>query len=300
MTTNNLYESLDPIMSLFKGILLDAYGVFWGGNTIGPLTGAKECMEKFVSLGKIVGVLSNTTQSSDKEIAKLLKHGFIQGHHFHFFITSGDIAKKVFQNHSLPFPTPNKKFWLFGQAHPKFSSHQDIFNNTCYRETLKIEEADFIYISIPHINGEDQTDPEKFEYKLREIQNCGLPMVCTNPDHFAHEGSPPKAVVRQGSIASIYEKLGGQVFFIGKPSSLAFNAALDRYSEYQIDHPKNILMIGDTPETDIKGARHIGMSSALITQTGIMADRIYQLGFEKAIQVLNPNETPDFYIKRFA
>ena len=41
----------------FKGVLLDAYGVFWGGNDIGVLPGAKEVMEKLVSDGKIVGIL---------------------------------------------------------------------------------------------------------------------------------------------------------------------------------------------------------------------------------------------------
>lgn len=51
-------------------------------------------------------------------------------------------------------------------------------------------------------------------------------MICINPDLFAHEGNPPKPVVRQGSIAAIYEELGGPVFYLGKPSDLIFAEAM--------------------------------------------------------------------------
>ena len=34
----------------FDGILLDAYGVFWGGNDFGPFPGSKEVMKNFVSV----------------------------------------------------------------------------------------------------------------------------------------------------------------------------------------------------------------------------------------------------------
>jgi len=49
-------EVLSGITSLadpFKGVLLDAYGVFWGGNEIGVLPGAKEAMGNLVKKGKL-------------------------------------------------------------------------------------------------------------------------------------------------------------------------------------------------------------------------------------------------------
>lgn len=293
-----IFSNLFSIAESFKGILLDAYGVFWGGNHVGLLPGSKETMEKLVREGKIVGILSNSTQMAAKEIEKLKNHGLIQNEHFHFFITSGEIAKKIFHVDKLPFKTTHKKYWLFGENHPKFSSHQWIFNDSAYLETQNIEQADFIYISIPHRNGEDQTDPNLFRKEVIKITNSGLPMICVNPDHFAHEGNPPKAVVRQGTIAALYEELGGQVIYLGKPSSLAFSTAMNYYSHYEICHPKNILMVGDTPETDIKGAHQFGMPSALITETGIMADRIFNDSFENILKNSPKDERPDFYIKR--
>lgn len=302
MTTTafEIFPSLAHISNGFNGILLDAYGVFWGGNDYGMLPGSKEAMEKLVLNGKIVGVLSNSTQLTAKEINKLKCHGLIQGKHFHFLITSGEIARYIFLNEQLSFETPRKSFWLFGGIHPKFSSHEAIFQDTAYRETLDINDADFIYVSIPHINGEDQVDPELFRKEIEKIKLKNLPMICPNPDLFAYEGKPPKAVVRQGSIAKIYEEVGGQVFYIGKPYNKAYTIALTQFRQHNVMSANEILMVGDTPETDIRGARQFGMPSALITQTGMMADRISNKRLETALRELPTNDTPNYLIERFA
>ncbi|MBS0652355.1 MAG: TIGR01459 family HAD-type hydrolase [Verrucomicrobia bacterium] len=289
-----------PIADKFKGVLLDAYGVFWGGNDSGLLPGAAEIMEKLVGAGKIVGVLSNTTQMASKEISKLHKHGIVHGKHFHFFVSSGEVARDVFLNRKLPFETPRNRFYLFGGAHPRFSSHETIFQGSSYKETSNIDEADFLYLSIPHINGIDQTDPELFREEVHKIIGKKLPMVCSNPDRFAHEGNPPVAVVRQGSIAAIYEEIGGQVFYIGKPHPMAYTMALAHFHAHRIVDPAEILMVGDTPETDVRGARLTGMASALVIRTGIMADRIARHGLENCVKGLAPHDYPNYFIERFA
>jgi HAD superfamily hydrolase (TIGR01459 family) len=293
-----IIPDLECIADSFDGILLDAYGVFWGGNDIGVLPGCKTTMERLAANGKIIGILSNTTQLADNEIEKLKKHGLLQGKHFHFLITSGTVAKQIFLENSLPFPTPNQKYYLFGTPHPKFSTHQPIFKDTTFQETQNLEEADFIYISIPHIDGKDQTDPFLFKNDTNLFKNIQIPMVCVNPDRFAHEGNPPQAVVRQGTIAAMHEDQGGEVLYFGKPSDKMFTAAMKSYLPFGITNPDKILMVGDTPETDICGARNFGMPSALIIKTGIMADRITHQGLEIALQNLQQNEYPDFYIER--
>jgi len=294
--TNKIFPDIDAVSDNFAGILLDAYGVFWGGNEFGLLPGSKDIMEKLVSKGKIIGILSNSTQLASKEIQKLNLHGVVQGKHFHFLITSGEVARYIFLNETLPFETPRKQYLLFGGIHPKYSSHQAIFQDTKYRDTSNSDEADFIYITVPHINGEDQENPELFRKEFEKLRMKNLPMICANPDQFAHEGKPPRAVVRQGSIALMYEKMGGQVFYIGKPHNKAYTTAMRHFEHYNITKPAEILMVGDTPETDIRGARCFGMSSALVTRTGIMADRIQHHGLEKAMKMLSAQDCPDYYI----
>ncbi|MBA3958688.1 MAG: TIGR01459 family HAD-type hydrolase [Parachlamydiaceae bacterium] len=293
-----IYSGISSVAHRFKGILLDAYGVFWGGNEFGLLPGAKETMEQLVSAGKIVGILSNATQLVSKEVDKLQSHGLIQGKHFHFLITSGEVTKELFTNRTLPFKTPRNTFWLFGGVHPKYSSHEAIFQDTSYKEVSEITDADFIYISIPHIDGEDQVDPEKFRAALEAIKVYRVPMVCANPDRFAHEGKPPMAFVRQGSIAKMYEEMGGQVFYIGKPGGSVYSSAMGYFRRYKISDPQQILMVGDTPETDIRGARNFGMPSALLMKTGMMAERISHNGLEKALKALQ--DQPTYFLGQLA
>lgn len=298
MSSIHIYPNLSSISQSFPAILLDAYGVFWGGNQLGLIPGAKEAMHSLVSQGKIVGILSNTTQLAAKEIKKLHEYGLIQNEHFHFLLTSGEIGRSIFLRGKLPFKTARKKFWLLGELHPRFSSHHPIFEGTDFQETVHLAEADFIYISIPHIQGEDQIDPQIFRKQLLPLKNSGIPMVCPNPDQFAHEGLPPRAVVRQGSIAALYEELGGQVFYIGKPHAIAYATAMKSFAQYHIMQPNEVLMVGDNPETDIRGARQFGMSAVLITQTGIMADRIIHYGLEQAFEKLTSQDLPNFYMKQ--
>lgn len=290
---------LEEIASGFPAILLDAYGVFWSGG-MGPYPGAKETMERLVLTGKKVGILSNTTQLSAKEIAKLQSHGLILGKHFHFYLTSGEIAKEIFSQGKIPFPTLRKKFWLLGKEHPRFASHKPLFEGSCYEETSNLEEADFIYLSIPHVNGEDQVTIDHFQEEVLRVQKRGIPLICPNPDKWAHEGNPPRAVVRQGSLAALFQEAGGDVFYTGKPEPMAYLAAMEHFASLGISKPENVLMVGDTPETDIRGAKRAHMASCLVLQTGIMADRIQKMGVSATISACPDEDTADLFIEKFA
>ncbi len=280
----------DALIERYDNFLLDAYGVFWESSETGMLPGAKQAMGHLVSLGKKVGILSNTTQLALKEKEKLARHGVQEGVHYHFLITSGEVTKELLSSGQLPFAVPRKKYWLFGVDHPRFSSHSTLFQGSGYSQTQNVDDADFIYIAIPHIDGADQEDAEGFLEKIRAVAAKGIPVLCSNPDRFAHEGLPPRLVVRQGTIAHLFQVQGAPVHFIGKPYPTVYEKALQQF----LVNPREILMIGDTPETDIRGARQMGMGSALVTETGIMKERI--AGNARLPQ----EDQPDFAIRHLA
>ena len=241
----SIYPSLLHVSDGFQGILLDAFGVFWGGNDIGPILGAKETMQQLVEQGKIVGILSNSSLLVAKEVDKFARHGFIQGIHFHFMITSGEVSRNLALHNILPFHCPNRRFWVFGGGHPRGAPHKDIFHETGYIETPHPEEADFIFIGIPHVKGEDQIDTIPFQKLICELEHKHLPMLCTNPDHFVQEGNPPKIVIRQGSIAALYEAQGGVVHYIGKPYDKVYTYAFEQFQKAGVQEKAEILMCGD-------------------------------------------------------
>ena len=298
--TPQTFSNLKDISHNFSGILLDAYGVFWSGNAGGLFPGCKELMHDLVQDNKTVGILSNSTQLVAHELAKFEKHGLLPGKHFHFLITSGEVAKQIFMHEKLPFDIKHKKYCLFSEKHPRFSCPHLLFEQSLYKMTDNCAEADFIYISIPHINGEDQLDPEIFRSQLVELKRFNLPMICANPDQFAHEGLPPRPVVRQGSIAAIYKDLGGTVYYIGKPEQVVYDKAMLKFKEFGIFNPQDILMVGDTPETDILGANKYGMHSALITETGVMGERTAHNNLTDLIQEMPLENHPTYFLQKMA
>ena len=81
-----------------------------------------------------------------------------------------------------------------------------------------------------------------------------LKMVCTNPDLIVHRGS--KKEYCAGTIAKIFEDLGGQVIYFGKPYPAIY--------EFCAKKNEKVLVIGDNIRTDIKGANNMNFDSLFI------------------------------------
>lgn len=291
------FSSLEELIDQFDGILLDAYGVFWNGNSLGLMPNAEKVFNRFMMANKHVGILSNSSQLAEKEKNKLEKWGIFASKHYHFYLTSGEIGKNALLDLKLPFPVVSKKFFPLFKPHPQFSSYYDLFKETSFTETFDPSEADFIYLNIPHIEGKDQTESVVFQEEINRILPLKLPMICFNPDKVAFEGNPLNAVIRQGAIGSLYEKRGGKVHYTGKPYPQAFQIAIDQFEKVGIRREK-IVMIGDNPETDIRGANQVNLASALITETGVMGFHLKEKG-SSAFDMIHKSDTPSFYLKSF-
>ena len=81
-------------------------------------------------------------------------------------------------------------------------------------------------------------------------------MVCTNPDLIVDRGD--KRELCAGSVAMIFEKMGGEVIYFGKPHKEVYNQSIDNTK-------KRVLSIGDNLNTDIKGANLLNYDSLLIS-----------------------------------
>lgn len=285
--------TLECLSEEYDYFLLDAYGVFWGSSAIGMLPGAKVTMKELVSKGKKVGILSNSTQLAEKEKAKLLRHGVVEGVHYHFLVTSGQYAHEKIKALDLPFTVKNYKYFLLQEDHPNYGSHAHLFEKTKFSRTFEIQDADFIYISIPHINGQDSIYPQDFFPLIEKFAKVNKPFLCANPDKFAPEGQSLRLVCRQGLIAQFLQDKGASVYFFGKPSEAVFKRALQEFGDNI--NPNDILMIGDTPETDILGANRQGLKTALVTATGIYSKRSSE---DQKVSVEGLKK-PNYLIKRF-
>ncbi len=280
----------------FDVYLVDAYGPFVGKN--GVLKSAIAVMAELVAKGKQVHVLSNTASLSAAAMNSYAKKGLVQGVHYNTIFTSGQFAYEAIQAQKLP--VKGYKLYCFCTANFKKSENLPaIFNNSVYSVVDTIEDADFAYCGIPQINGEDRLGVDEFLPELQRIKKAGLTLVCANPDLRVNEGG--QFVVRQGTIAQIYEEMGGNVVRYGKPDVGVFERVLQDYKGSR----EKVLMIGDTLGTDILGANRAGIKSCLVLDGGVTEYTLQQQGrsvSEESVKdlILSQEARPDFICRRMS
>ena len=104
-----------------------------------------------------------------------------------------------------------------------------------------------------------------------------LPLVCANPDLVVHVG--PDLLPCAGAIGALYESMGGEVFWAGKPFPIAYDTALAeaaRLRDASIDR-RRVLAVGDSIRTDLAAAAGAGVD-ALFIVAGIHRDDCLDAG----------------------
>ena len=109
-------------------------------------------------------------------------------------------------------------------------------------------------------------------------------MICTNPDLIVDRGNVRELCA--GSVAMVFEKMGGKVVYFGKPYAEVYNQSIDNFK-------KRTLVIGDNLNTDIKGANLLNYDSLLISN-GIHKLEIFNKGI---LEVSKEYETVVNYIQ---
>ena len=116
----------------------------------------------------------------------------------------------------------------------------------------------------------DDHDQDLNYYKNLLEKQINKKMVCTNPDLIVDRGN--KRELCAGSVAMVFDKMGGEVVYFGKPYPEVYNQSIDNKN-------KKILSIGDNLSTDIKGANLLNYDSLLISN-GIHRDEIKNKGIQ--------------------
>ena len=98
-----------------------------------------------------------------------------------------------------------------------------------------------------------EMDPKRDPKRVKKYTK--LKMICTNPDLIVHRGSSKEYCA--GTLAAIFEELGGKVIYFGKPYPEIYN--------FCIKKNETVLAIGDNIRTDIRGANQMKFDSLFIT-----------------------------------
>ena len=254
MTKNLDKEGLSSIVDNYELFYIDLWGVVHNGISLHQE--AIETLKQINSKNKDYVLLTNAPRPNDAVKNFLEKMGMEKEIREHVF-TSGEAALNYLRKDLL-----SKKFFHVGPPRDF-----DLFKDFERNKFQNIENVEYILCT----GLFDDHDTDLNYYKNLFEKNTNKKMICTNPDLIVDRGD--KRELCAGSVAMVFEKMGGEVIYFGKPYPEVYNQSIENKN-------KKILSIGDNLNTDIKGANLLNYDS-LIISNGIHKNEIKQNGIEE-------------------
>ena len=260
---NNLHlkHGLKTIFQSYEVFIIDLWGVIHNGIIL--YESSIEVLENLKKYNKQFFLVSNAPRPRES-VSKFLKKIHMDARYFKHIYTSGDAALEA-----LKLKKFGNKFFHIGP-----SRDFDLFLKFNKDKVTDIEKSEFILCTglfEEHGNNLNY-------YKLFLKKYIDKKMVCTNPDLVVHRGN--KEEYCAGSVAKIFEKIGGKVIYYGKPYPEIYNNCFKG--------KKKVLAIGDNLNTDIKGANLMNFDSLFILN-----------GVHKKLFSLNNNLKLNETLKKF-
>ena len=267
-----LITGLSQIQSKYDAFFIDLWGVVHNGIELYP--GAIDVLKNLNKLSKRFVLISNAPRPS-KTVEKYLLNLKMDKAFLKNIFTSGEAALYALKKNIY-----GKKFYHLG---PK--RDEDLIKEFKLNK-VDLNKCDFILCT-----GLLDNEEKSLDYYKHLLENySGTKMVCTNPDLIVHRGSTSEYCA--GSVAAVFEKLGGKVIYFGKPYKEIYNFCTKKN--------ENVLAIGDNIRTDIKGANNMNFDSLFITN-GIHKNEFLNSKIENYDKILERYKTKtNYYQKRLA
>ena len=229
---------LSDIYKNYDTFVIDLWGVVHNGMVLNPK--AIEAIEQLEKNSKKIVFLSNAPRPSSKVINFLLKMN-MNKKYLSNVMTSGEAAMHAINKNQF-----GKNFFHLGP--PRDTS---VFEKVKDNQ-VDLENCDFILCTGLFDDHED--DLEYYRNYLK--RHTSKKLVCTNPDLTVHRGSVEELCA--GSVAKVFEQLGGEVVYFGKPYKEVYKLCFNSKDK--------VLAIGDNLRTDIKGANNLNIDCLFISE----------------------------------
>ncbi len=230
-------EGLQEIGAKYKAIICDVWGVVHNGVAGHPT--AVTALENFREAGGLVVMLTNSPRPSVDVRRQMTQIG-VAPDAYDDVVSSGDLTAAYLRSkdfHSVYHLGPSRDLQTFGLADKPLVEHMD--------------DGDAVVVTgLLDDRTEVVADYEEF---LRAMLAAKKILICANPDRMVKVGD--QLLPCAGALAERYEQMGGQSVYLGKPFEFAYEEARNRLRVLGFDGAdRNILVIGDGPQTDIAGA----------------------------------------------
>ena len=254
MTKNLDIEGLSSIADNYQLFYIDLWGVIHNGIKLHDE--AVNALKQITKMNKNYVLLTNAPRPNSSVKNFLENMGLEKEIREHVF-TSGEAALNYLKKNFL-----DKKFFHVGPPRDF-----DLFKDFEKNKSNDINKSDYILCT----GLFDENNKDLIFYKNLFDKHLKKKMICTNPDLIVDRGN--KRELCAGSVAMVFEKMGGEVVYFGKPYPEVYNQSFNNKG-------KKILSVGDNFNTDIKGANLLNYDS-LIISNGIHKSEIEKYGIEK-------------------
>ena len=253
MTKNLDIEGLRSIADKYELFYVDIWGVVHNGINVHQ--NAISAIKEILKLKKDIVLLTNAPRPN-KNVRDFCEKLGMDKTLSRYVFTSGEAAIKYLKKNLY-----SDKFFHVGPPRDF-----DLFEDFKKNRTSDINDA--AYLLCTGLFDEQKTDLNYYKDILES--SISKKMICTNPDLVVDKGE--KRELCAGSVAIVFEKMGGNVIYFGKPYPEVYNQSIDNTN-------KKTLSIGDNLNTDIKGANFLNFDS-LIISNGIHKNEIKEKGIE--------------------
>jgi NagD protein len=241
------------------GYLIDMDGVIYRENRL--INGAADFVHALLATGTPFLFLTNNSAPTPEDLAVRLRHLGIPGLLAkHFYTSAMNTAEFLTEN------DPACTVFVIGEGGLLTALHERKIANDAIR---------------PHyvVVGEGAATMERLA-KAHECVERGARLLATNPDNWCPVSSEKTRPGAGATAAFLEASTGRRAYYLGKPNGFMFHRACHKLAELALGKPETIVMIGDTMETDIRGAVEAGLHSYLVlsgsTQLENISDYVYQ------------------------
>ena len=256
MTLPHALPHLGAVAGDYDILLCDVWGVIHNGRESWP--GPCEALARFNREGGHVVLISNSPRPARDVIAQLDGLG-VPREAWKAFVTSGDATRAELARRA-PGPAlilgPDRDYPLYAGL----------------RLDVADDAASAAFLSVTGLIDDETETPEDYRERLTEAAARDLELICANPDRVVQRGD--KLIYCGGSLADLYESLGGRVTMAGKPYGPIYDLALKEAATLlggPVDRSR-VLCIGDGVVTDVMGAYAQALDCLFIAQ-GIHGDQ---------------------------